>query len=354
MSTLNNTKINYFPLKKKTIIINKLKIKDNDELSKEKNKMKLIKNSLIFNDSKFISRIGPKANFFPLRKSNNKKFPLISQINSSYGTNYIKTECNSETNNTIFHNEKINEELIETDKNKNILLTSLFALPGTQKMRAKSLLKNNTTKKSFQNRVKVNTTLTPKIKNNTLKRIIIDINKGQKPILNIPMMNEKINSAMSLSLREDNNKNRINQRPKNNKNGIKDVNSFFKNRYFEDVSNDMNKKLRNKVFCHDPSVKDKLIEINQVGKFWHCVLEYWMPFYTIQKLKFTKKKFEEEKKKIKKVLKLVEVTNEEDDIHNNNGNQQISSEPRLYTYKYLMNLAHKNGNKKESKSMSGC
>lgn len=361
MSTTINNQSNYFTISKKPKLFDYTELKMKEEENRiEKFKAKLIKKPGISDGAKFLDNNIQKSTLFRFKTNNVvRKFPLI---NNKYSmSNYLRTEYNPIKNNTIFHNEKINEKLIENEKeknnnNNNILLKSLFTLPGAPKIRSSSLLKNYPTAKSLENNI-YNKILTPKIKikAKTLKNISLDNTNNSNNIINITSsqilpnaiptnINTSINKEITnrnYSYDNSDKKSNINNKKKR-KGGIKDLNSFFKNKYFEDIGANMNKKLKDKIFCHDPSIKDKLVEINQVGKFWETVLEYWIPYFTIQKLKFSKKMFDEDRKNIRKEIKVSVYDEEDEYLKQSNKKNSGTPDPKLYTSKYLMNLAHSN------------
>ena len=68
------------------------------------------------------------------------------------------------------------------------------------------------------------------------------------------------------------------------------INSFMKFKYYEDVNEKFEKKLRDDSFI-DRGVKDKIIKIGKVGIFWRNVIEYCGSFIFAEKFKNIKKQF---------------------------------------------------------------
>ena len=69
----------------------------------------------------------------------------------------------------------------------------------------------------------------------------------------------------------------------------------MKDRFYIDTENKMNKKLKDKVFRHDHSLRDKIIEMNQIGEFWGGIIDYCNPVFSIKRFGYLKKKLNQNK-----------------------------------------------------------
>ena len=74
--------------------------------------------------------------------------------------------------------------------------------------------------------------------------------------------------------------------------------NYMKDRFYTDTEIRMNKKLKDIVFNHDHSLKDKIIEMNKIGDFWGGVVDYCNPVFSVERFHCLKKKLN--KNKIKK------------------------------------------------------
>lgn len=89
----------------------------------------------------------------------------------------------------------------------------------------------------------------------------------------------------------------LNDSKKSENSELKKLKHHMKDRFYMDTEAKMNKKLKDKVFSHDHSLKDKIIEMNQIGEFWGGVIDYCNPVFTIKKFGYLKKKYNQNKKK---------------------------------------------------------
>ena len=104
----------------------------------------------------------------------------------------------------------------------------------------------------------------------------------------------------------------------------------MRDKFYEDIENKMAVKLKEKNFCHDTSMKEKIIKMNKIGLFWGTVFEYCNPVLSVKKLKYAKNLFLKNKKI------------ETDDIgineYKHKKNKQIK--PILYTNSFVNQLKH--------------
>ena len=123
--------------------------------------------------------------------------------------------------------------------------------------------------------------------------------------------------------------------------------NYMKDKFYVDTEVRMNKKLKNIVFNHDQSLKDKIIEMNKIGDFWGSIVNYCNPVFTIKKFGYIKKKLNKDKLKIKKISNDEKKNN----LLNLSGNKKnIKSENkslRLFTINSYFDYKHQK--KMESK-----
>jgi hypothetical protein len=180
-----------------------------------------------------------------------------------------------------FHNKYINK------RNNNIfrhcINTSQNIFPD--KLNSNTIIYNNNISKSK-----------PMIKINTNRNILLT--SLFNPQSHIPKSNKQTPKKE---------KNKINLRYRNNIEYSKSVENSFKNiytntegkdvvklenymkdKFYEDIEKKMNIKLMDRNFCHDKSMKDKIIKLNKIGLFWGSVFEYCNPLITVKKYKCIK------------------------------------------------------------------
>ena len=122
---------------------------------------------------------------------------------------------------------------------------------------------------------------------------------------------------------------------KNNK--YDNINSFMKLKYYEDVNEKFEKKLRDDSFI-DRGVKDKIIKMGKVGIFWRNVFEYCIPHLLEEKLK-----------KMKKIKKNSNRYNQDGDILHNSNTK--FNKKFLYTNMFNIQKIH---NKNKINSLNKC
>ena len=67
--------------------------------------------------------------------------------------------------------------------------------------------------------------------------------------------------------------------------------NYMRDKFYEDIEKKMTIKLKSKNFCHDKSIKERIIKMNKIGLFWGTVFEYCNPILSVKKFKFIKNKF---------------------------------------------------------------
>ena len=113
--------------------------------------------------------------------------------------------------------------------------------------------------------------------------------------------------------------------------------NYMKDRFYIDTEIKMNKKLKNTVINHDHSLKDKIIEMNQIGDFWGGVVDYCNPVFYIQKFQYLKKKLN--KNKIKKKEEWTKIIQS---LSRNKKNMKNENKTmRLFTINSYADYKHK-------------
>ena len=120
--------------------------------------------------------------------------------------------------------------------------------------------------------------------------------------------------------------------------------NYMKDKFYVDTEVRMNKKLKNIVFNHDQSLKDKIIEMNKIGDFWGSIVNYCNPVFTIKKFGYIKKKLNKDKLK-KDNIKINKKFNDEiNNIINLSGNKKNikndNKSMRLFTINSYFDYKH--------------
>ena len=100
----------------------------------------------------------------------------------------------------------------------------------------------------------------------------------------------------------------------------------------------MNKKLKDTVFNHDHSLKDKIIEMNKIGEFWGGIVDYCNPVFSIKRFGYLKKRLN--KNKIHKKTQSNEVLLGSLSGSKNNIKNEIKR-MRLFTINSYFDYRHK-------------
>ena len=185
-----------------------------------------------------------------------KNFNIFNSYNSQSNSSRIKIYNNTISPNDDLFKKKIK---IKINKNKNILLTSLYNLPqvgnnyntikhyySSQNIKNKSSKLNIENYKSIDNSFQVKKIKTKNVATGTK---IID----EKEILKLE--------------------------------------NYMRDKFYEDIEKKMIIKLNSKNFCHDKSIKERIIKMNKIGLFWGTVFEYCNPILSVKKFRLIKNKF---------------------------------------------------------------
>ena len=265
-----------------------------------------------FNTIETIGKIPREKILLNLKLFNNSQ--LKENMKNSNSTLF-----NSKSNKNFLKNEstltkRLNFFSTNTSKIKNkikikdyIQLNSLFTLPSIDK------------KMNRYNSIK---TLYPNKDDNLLESNMSNSEKNQEK-------NNKINKRGRLRLYllgEE--KLRLDKLKRNKK--YDNIYSFMKLKYYEDVNERLEKKLRDDEFI-DRGIKDKIIKMGKVGIFWKNVMEYCSPLL-----------FEEKYKHMKK--KIINSFSQEEKMNNNYKNKKNF----LYTSMFRTKVIHNQGRNKKN------
>ena len=109
--------------------------------------------------------------------------------------------------------------------------------------------------------------------------------------------------------------------------------NFMKDRFYSDIENKLNTRFINKPFHYDFSIKDKIIQVNQIKKFWCGLSDYTNPILCTSKVRYISKLIDYKKnitniKKMNNDAKKIQNKIYHKIKRNRNNNANI---PKLYT-----------------------
>jgi hypothetical protein len=209
------------------------------------------------NDSNYNSYIKEQNifNHFKLRNKNLRTIDFNNKLINKRDINIFRNCINTSQNifpdkfhsNTIIYNNNLSKSkpMIKINTNRNILLTSLF---NPQSHIPKS---NKQTPKKEKNKINL------RYRNN------IECSKSVENSFKNIYTNTEGKDVVKLE-------------------------NYMKDKFYEDIEKKMNIKLMDRNFCHDKSMKDKIIKLNKIGLFWGSVFEYCNPLITVKKYKCIK------------------------------------------------------------------
>ena len=202
-----------------------------------------------------------------------KDFDNDSDIQKISSKNYYIT--NNDNNRTIqnmnnsykkgIYNNLIPISKLYTIQNK--INRKSFNLFNKQK---KELPLNKNTKKSIRNEFS-------QINNNNFRFNIMNN-------YNIPKISKYNFTSIddeSLKIDEIHKIKERNKKSKKNIDQFSTLPNFMKDRFYSDIENKLNTRFINKPFHYDFSVKDKIIQVNQIKKFWCGISDYTNPILCI-------------------------------------------------------------------------
>ena len=319
-----------------------------------------LKNNIYSENSSDLQKYLVKSrNMKPMKRE--KCTPCIFNKNSiTKSTFYSKLESNSSTK-YDFNNKhtitEMNHTYYNNTKHKNdcILLSSLYNLPDYKRKTINYFLrpKNKSLSKARNNTIILNGTqnissICPKKEEKTTSVFSMNNNINVESDMSNYINNNNINKII---LTNDNisrnTTNNYRYMPKKDK--YENLEFFLKNRFYADIEDRLNKHFIGRKFTHDNSVKNKIIELNQVSEFWGGVFDYSNPIICSTKYKYFGKLIED-RRKIYYVKKMLSNKNMEESrkYYNFSERKNINKKvPKLYTASNIIAERKKEINKKK-------
>lgn len=261
--------------------------------------VKLKKNNYSDNNTELQKYLVTSRNIKPIKRE--KGTPFNFNKNSiTKSTFYSKLESNSSTkydnNNLKYTITEMNQTYSNRLKNKNncILLSSLYTLPDYKRKTINYFLrpKNISTSIPRNNTINLNgiqniSTIYPK-KNEEKNTTILFSNNNY---FDSEISNNKTNTTYN-----NNSLNSNNYKYKNKKGKYANLELFMKDKFYTDIEERFNKQFKGKKFSHDRSVKDKIIELNQVSEFWGGIFDFTNPIISAKRYQYITRLIEDRKK----------------------------------------------------------
>ena len=260
------------------------------------------------------------------------KSTFFSKFDSNVSTNYNYNSNNSntfryiKTENNYNH---VNDLRSISNKNDTISLSLLYKLPDYKRKTINFFSKKSFTINKSNNSSKINdnqnisNTFLTKINDEKNSTILLS-NCNLDSDRSVNKLNNTLNNS---SL----NTNRT--RSKSKKENDSNLEYFMKEKFYSDIKEKLNKEYRFKNFMHDYSVKDKLIELNQVKEFWGGVFDYVNPILITKKFHFMTKMIEDKKKLREIKAKFCNFNTDEKRKYYNLSEKKnrVVKMPKLYT-----------------------
>ena len=250
-----------------------------------------------------------------------------SEKNSTSTFKLYEKPQNFSSNFNIRNNSPINNS---NSNDENVLITSLFTLPSINKNDSKTISSSQFFSNNKENGK--NFKIHKKIKD------FPNISRNNDPLVNYAISQTEKNAGKEMSKSID----KINTKRKEE---LK-LENYMREKFYEDIEKKMTYKLRNRNFCHDHFVKDRLIQMNQVGLFWGGVFEYCNPLLCVKKFKCVKENLF--KQRLLKA-KLNNTIIDDDELEYYNLKKKKIQRPRLYTNNLISEIRHPEKNKSVNK-----
>ena len=111
------------------------------------------------------------------------------------------------------------------------------------------------------------------------------------------------------------------------------LSNFMKDRFYPDIEEKLNRKFRNKPFYYDVSLKNKIIQLNQIKEFWGGLSDYTNPILCTKRVRYLSELIKYRKYLRENIKNEEKVKNKENDIFSKllkKTNKSIAI-PKLYT-----------------------
>ena len=254
-------------------------------------KLKRIKNSNI--NTEFQKYMIKSRNTKPLKRENNTPFSFNKNniTKSTFYSKFEKTFNNFDTTKyTITEMNHTYSKKLKQD-NDSILLSSLYNVPDYKRKTINNFMRQKNNSLSID-KTNMNATKIKDIQN--ISSIFNSKNLEEKNstiLLTNSNFDSKItNNKISLA------NNNINNKSIKRKEKYSNLELFLKNRFYSDIEEKFNRKFQGKKFDYDNSLRDKIIQLNQVNTFWGGFCEYVNPILITKKFHYLSKVLEEQKK----------------------------------------------------------
>ena len=267
------------------------------------------KNRISNNTKKLIN----KSNI-TLKNNKQLSIPNISSLNRTPEKDekiyirYIKDNYSAQQNKKI-NIPEISKHIDNSSKKINI--SNIYKLPIILKNDYKTLKLNTIKKETINKSQKTDSNREEPTKNYIKQMPSINISKREKIYEMKNRMNKDLNKNVNINIIDYNkicvkkelkpikiitNKNSSSPPKKNENYQLTKLQNYMKDRFYMDTEAKMSKKLKDTVFNHDRSLKDKIIEMNKIGEFWGGIVDYCNPVFSIKRFGYLKKKLDKNKK----------------------------------------------------------
>ena len=212
--------------------------------------------------------------------NNNNNNKLISQVQKNLQK---KTFYNKINNNSLL--KKISLKGIKNtnndDSSNHITLSELYNMPNSKTRSINFFSKSRNIITLFNKRNNNNNDNFRFITNNNSR------NDSEIKKINLKIINCK-NSKHSLKIDKINKKVKIVDQFAN-------LPNFMKDRFYSDIEEKLSHQFRNKPFFYDTSLKDKIIQLNQIKEFWGGMSDYTNPILCTKRVRYLSKLIEDRK-----------------------------------------------------------
>lgn len=269
---------------------NELYSQNNVKINYPKLFLRLQKSKNFDINTEFQKYIVKSRNSKPIKKENDMPFSF-NKNNITKSTFYSKLENTfnkfDTANYTITEMNQTYSNKLKKD-NDSILLSSLYNVPDYKRKTINYFMRPKNNSLSI-NKSNINSTKMKDIQN--ISSILNSQNIEEKTST-VLLTNSNLDSQIS------NNKINltINNKLKRKKDNYSNLEFFLKNRFYNDIEEKFNRKFQGKKFDHDNSIKDKIIQLNQVRTFWGGFLEYTNPILITKRFQYISKLIEDRKK----------------------------------------------------------
>jgi hypothetical protein len=324
----------------------------------ERKLVKLKKNISSENNTELQNYLVKSRNMKPLKRKKDTPF-TFNKNNITKSTFYSKLESNSSTkydNNNKYAVTEMSQTYYNNRKHDNdcILLSSLYNLPDYKrktinyflrpKNKSLSTARNNTI---FLNGTQNISSIWQKKEEKSSSILCTSNNKNCESDISNNNNNKYINKKFFTNVNINTNTDNYKSFPQKEK--YQNLEFFLKNKFYVDIEEKFNQHFMGRKFTHDNSVKNKIIELNQVSEFWGGVFDYSNPIINSTKYQYFAKLLRE-KKRINAMRKIFSNRNLKQArkyfniSEKKNTNKKI---PKLYTLAEFIEKRKKEINKEK-------